>query len=390
MAERLFEEVTIVMDYNVESIMHPITLSRVPDYIVVDFFSPQNDFPYVLSNETIYQGGISSVPDYNGFYYGVELNGNTVTIGYGDKYSMYEPTITIKAYVGQVIVDDATLFNIANAIREKNGTEDKYLPSEMASAIQNIKSENCDKLISKTITEVSSNLTTIGKYVFYDCTSLQSADFPKAVAIGDYAFYGTSALTDLSFPLVREIERYAFRGAGFTSANFPEVTYVATSAFAYNSALTSINIPKANSVGGSAFQNCTALQSIKFPELTAVNNYTLGGCSALQCADFDKAVSLGTYVFQNCSSLKAVILRGSTMCTLANENTFSACYHILGTTNATYNPNGNKDGYIYVPAALVNTYKADTKWATFASQIRAIESYTVDGTITGELDESKI
>lgn len=289
-----------------------------------------------------------------------------------------------------VTVDDTNFKAIADAIRAKNGTTETYKPSEMASAIQNIKSESYDKLIDKTITEVSSNLTEIGKYVFYDCTRLQSVDFPKAVSIGDYAFYGTSALTDLNFPLAREIERYAFRGAGFASANFPEVTYVATTAFAYNSALTSVNIPKANSVGGSAFQNCTALQHIKLPKLTAVNNYTLGGCSALQCADFDEAISLGTYVFQNCNSLKAVILRGSTMCTLANENTFSGCYHILGTTNATYNPSGSKDGYIYVPAALVNTYKADTKWATFASQIRAVENYTVDGTVTGELDASKI
>lgn len=39
---------------------------------------------------------------------------------------------------------------------------------------------------------------------------------------------------------------------------------------------------------------------------------------------------------------------------------------------------------------LVDTYKADTNWSTYAAQFRALEDYTVDGTITGELDESKI
>jgi len=47
-------------------------------------------------------------------------------------------------------------------------------------------------------------------------------------------------------------------------------------------------------------------------------------------------------------------------------------------------------GYIYVPAALIEEYKSATNWSTYATQFRALEDYTVDGTITGELDETKI
>ena len=50
----------------------------------------------------------------------------------------------------------------------------------------------------------------------------------------------------------------------------------------------------------------------------------------------------------------------------------------------------NGKGYIYVPRAMVDTLKSATNWSTYATQIRALEDYTVDGTITGELDESKI
>ena len=32
-------------------------------------------------------------------------------------------------------------------------------------------------------------------------------------------------------------------------------------------------------------------------------------------------------------------------------------------------------GYIYVPKALVDSYKSATNWTTYASQIRAIEDY---------------
>jgi hypothetical protein len=47
-------------------------------------------------------------------------------------------------------------------------------------------------------------------------------------------------------------------------------------------------------------------------------------------------------------------------------------------------------GYIYVPAARVNNYKSATYWKDYAAQIRALEDYTVDGTITGALDPNKI
>ena len=89
-------------------------------------------------------------------------------------------------------------------------------------------------------------------------------------------------------------------------------------------------------------------------------------------------------------SIKAVILRTDAICTLSNTNAFSSCYHFYGTANSTYNPEGKKDGYIYVPSALIEQYKVATNWVTFADQFRALEDYTVDGTTTGELDWEKV
>jgi hypothetical protein len=84
------------------------------------------------------------------------------------------------------------------------------------------------------------------------------------------------------------------------------------------------------------------------------------------------------------------------MVTLSQKNALENCYHILGTVDSTYNPNGDKDGYFYVPRALLSDddatkdYRRATNWATYASQFRALEDYTVDGTITGDLDPNKI
>ncbi len=265
------------------------------------------------------------------------------------------------------LFDDTHIKAIADAIRAKNGKQTKYYPSEMAEAIGAIESVNYDKLVGKTIEEVSSNLTSVGVYSFYNCAALASANFPKATEIGDYAFYGTTALKNISFPLVRDIERYAFRGSGIVDAYFPAVTYA----------------------GASSFAACLSLKTASFPKLTETAGSMFSGCYALESVDLPKATSTGNYSFEKCYSLKAIILRSTTLCT-AGTNILSNAYHYLGTVNATYNPSGSKDGYIYVPSSLVNTYKTATNWSTYATQFRALESYTVDGTITGALDKSKI
>jgi hypothetical protein len=95
-------------------------------------------------------------------------------------------------------------------------------------------------------------------------------------------------------------------------------------------------------------------------------------------ADFHAATSIGIAGFYNCAAMTAIIIRSKTVCSLANANTF------------TNTPIKSGTGYIYVPAALVDSYKAATNWSAYAAQIRAIEDYTVDGTTTGELDPTKI
>lgn len=52
-----------------------------------------------------------------------------------------------------VITDTQNYVDIANAIREKNGSEDTYMPSEMAAAIQAITGDGSGES-EKTITEL--------------------------------------------------------------------------------------------------------------------------------------------------------------------------------------------------------------------------------------------
>jgi hypothetical protein len=144
-------------------------------------------------------------------------------------------------------------------------------------------------------------------------------------------------------------------------------------------------------VGEYAFQGCANLTTADFPVATSIGEYAFHSCTNLTTADFPVATSIGNRAFQGCGRLTALLLRNSSqIVTLSNTDAFKNCYHLLGTTNATYNPQGLKDGYIYVPSALVDTYKAATNWTTFADQFRALEDYTLDGTTTGALDPNKI
>lgn len=57
------------------------------------------------------------------------------------------------------------------------------------------------------------------------------------------------------------------------------------------------------------------------------------------------------------------IIRTPTVAKLVNKNALQNTMIEDGT------------GYIYVPSALVETYKTASNWVTYADQIRAIEDY---------------
>ena len=127
--------------------------------------------------------------------------------------------------------------------------------------------------------------------------------------------------------------------------------------------ITEIQDNYTKTIGKYAFQGCEALTTVNFPAATSIGNNAFQNCSALTTADFPAATSIGSSTFRGCSKLTTVILRSGTMATLGNTQAFSGTPIESGT------------GYIYVPAALVDAYKAATNWSTYANQFRAIEDY---------------
>lgn len=135
--------------------------------------------------------------------------------------------------------------------------------------------------------------------------------------------------------------------------------------------LTGIDLPNVTVVNKYAFSACTNLVDVNIPKVTSLGTQAFGDCSALKTIDLPSVSSFAA-VFQGCNSLRTLILRITSVCTLLSTSAFRNCYHFLGTVNATYNPEGLKDGYIYVPDNLVEDYKVATNWSTYASQIKPI------------------
>ena len=92
-------------------------------------------------------------------------------------------------------------------------------------------------------------------------------------------------------------------------------------------------------------------------------NGSFMSCSNLEKIDFDVLEEMQDADFYQCSALTAVIIRSPVVCTMSDSNAFKLTPIESGT------------GYIYVPAALVDSYKAATNWSVYAGQIRAIEDY---------------
>lgn len=199
----------------------------------------------------------------------------------------------------------------------------------------------CDPLVTGTLTSYESDITEIRDYAFMGAENLTTVNLPYVTKVGNHCFDGCTSLETVNLPLL-ENEEY-------------EYIYL--------------------------FNGCVNLTSVNIPLLISISHYAFSGCTSLKTIDLPEVKSIGPYCFTN-SGIKTLILRfeGDWFYPIVGLDS----YALDGT------PIAQGTGYIYVPAALIERYKANSAWSTYANQFRALESYTVDGTITGELDPNKI
>jgi hypothetical protein len=240
------------------------------------------------------------------------------------------------------IITNGLLTAIADAIREKTGSTIPMTPAEMADAVSDIQS--AASVIDCSIAgNIVINDTTVRQYVLSGCANLTGVTFtsPLGVRIFDGAFRD-SGIATAAGANVHQIDYEGFYNcANLETVDFPNLVTL------YNASL--------------CFSGCTSLKSVNFPLLQTIPYACFEGDTALKTADFTALSSIDTYAFRN-SGIESLIIRNT-----ESVVTLSAATALTGT------PIHRHTGFIYVPAALVDAYKAATNWSVFASQIVSLE-----------------
>ena len=124
-----------------------------------------------------------------------------------------------------------------------------------------------------------------------------------------------------------------------------------------NKSVTTYTNSKVRIIGQYAFYNCNKLADADFPKATTIDNYAFSYCHMLANINIPLATKIGPEAFSHCYSLVKLFISQQDSVSTTYSDAFTNCYHILGTTDSTYNPEGLKDGYFYVPASLLANYK---------------------------------
>lgn len=279
-----------------------------------------------------------------------------------------------------VTTNDQHYHDIANAIREKNGSDTQYTPAEMAAAIQAISGggggsepeppddgktrlyihvpENAMPGLPPPRADVSLYISqTVSRGVSIDWGDDSPAETIRGTgnvrtkrhynAGGDY----TIALT---------VAEGCKLGLGWEYDPYDNYCVMGSTGDANrvycNMLQKAVISDGVTSIGNFAFYQCYSLASVVIPDgVTSIGGYAFRYCDSLASVVIpDDVTSMGAYAFGYCYGVKE--------------------YHILATTPPEIQSNTfsgiPSDCIIYVPVGTVDTYKTATNWAELADRIQ--------------------
>ena len=208
--------------------------------------------------------------------------------------------------------------------------------------------------------------------MFYNCSNLitiPQLDTSKVINMSNM-FYGCNKLTSipqLDTSSVTNMLNMFYDCKSLTSIPQLDTSKVTNiyGMFYYCKSLTSIpqlDTSKVTSMGR-MFNGCRNL--ITIPQLNT-NKVTdmfqmFSGCSNLTTIDITH-MNIKDDIYtddfaRDCYSLTKLIIRNMDTIPKLDGNAFTNCYHFIGKVNADYNPEGLKDGRIYVPDDKVEALK---------------------------------
>lgn len=250
------------------------------------------------------------------------------------------------------------------------------------------------------LSEVDINVPSLGDRVFAECTSLKTVNvtFNGLVTIGSDVFSGCTALTsicvfedyysdylsapnwsDYSSLIVSVIPKLAFNNGlvygsvssidnsflitlGITSSqvtavSLPNCLYVSGNTFYSCQNLLTVDIPECSYIGGSGFAECVKLRSINLAKCEYIGGRTFQGAFQSNGSNLNLDLPVCSYIggsaFYWAQKVSTITLRSNSVCSIYDSNIFYAA--------------GLQS--IYVPASLVDAYKAARYWSQLSSRI---------------------
>lgn len=231
--------------------------------------------------------------------------------------------------MGKVFIEESSLSNIGNAIRNKLSISTAFKPSQMAGAIDTIPvaGNQLQELIEGTITTATSPVVKIIKAnCFQGCSQLSTAIFPQVKSVQAGAFSSCPVLNSVNLPECSIIQNYAFYSCSrLSSINIPKVSSIGSSAF-YSCGLSHISLPAVQTIYDNAFYYAKLRGTLELPECTDIRTQAFMSCYTLSEVILPKIGALGASVFMNCTALTSVQLPDNIWENIGRfGNTFTNC-----------------------------------------------------------------
>lgn len=311
--------------------------------------------------------------------------------------------------------------DIANAIRDKNGAETQYMPSEMAAAITAISgggepeppNDGKTRLYITVPANAMEGLppprNQVPLYIQQTVANGVTIDWgdgttpetlPGTGSVNTTHTYEQAGDYIISLDPAEGCELglgnggayYSVMGndsgKGYAYCNMLKKAYVAENvpqvsaySFAGCSSLRTVKILNGpTTIAERAFYYCYSLENISIPSsVTSIESSVFYVCYCLNNIIIPNSVTaIGNYVFNSCQSLSSMVISNSV--TTIGSNAFQYChsvkeYHFLSPTPPSLSNtnafNGiSSDCIIYVPVGSLQAYQTATNWATYADQMQ--------------------
>ena len=290
---------------------------------------------------------------------------------------------------GKVVSNGALVSQTSDTVTE-NGIVDTTLIDELTVNVSGGGGFTVNDILNKTVSQTNVVWDGTGtlQYASLYGFDIETIVFSNISTIQNCAnmLRNITALKSFSAPNLTSFQSSTDFMNGCTnleSINMPKINSLSNcDRFAQGcSKLTTVHLENCTNMGGNTFNGCTSLVTIVLPKSSMFYANNFYGCTSLQTADILGSDRINGGVFQNCTVFnKLIIRRTGSVCPLTNINAF----------NGTPFASGGTGGEIYVPSALLSTYKTSTNWSTLdgygtvtwkAIEGSYYETHYADGTV---------